>query len=152
MFVTGSNVELTEAWSVSAAYQHHWNAQWRTSVIGGYTEIKYGDSATAMLCGTNPNSAGAGAGASTVFGTFTPGAGFGCNPSFAVYAASTRTAWNPHPMLEVGLDLIWQHLDTAFSGLATIGSANGARPAGTYKFEDQDNFLAILRVQKTVLP
>jgi hypothetical protein len=105
-----------------------------------------------MLCGVNPNAAGAGTGVSTVFGTFRPANGFGCNPNFSVYAASTRTAWNPHPLLEIGVDLIWHHLDTAFSGFAVIGSSNGARPSGTYKFEDQDNFIAILRVQKTVVP
>jgi len=55
-------------------------------------------------------------------------------------------------MLEIGLDLIWYHLDSAFSGRAVIGAANGARPPGTYQFQDQDNFLAVMRVQKTVLP
>ncbi len=29
---------LTTAWSVNAAYEHFWNAQWRTSVYGGYAE------------------------------------------------------------------------------------------------------------------
>jgi hypothetical protein len=152
VFVTGSGVELTEAWSVAAAYQHYWNSQWRTSVAGGYSEIRYNDSAKAMLCGANVNSAGIGTGLSTVFGAFRPGAGFSCDPSFSVSTVSTRTAWNPHRSLEIGLDLIWAHIDTAFGGTAIMGSANGARPAGPYKLEDQDNFLAVLRVQKSVLP
>ena len=41
VFVNGSQVELTEAWSVSAAYQHYWSPQWRTSVIGGYSQINF---------------------------------------------------------------------------------------------------------------
>ncbi len=87
-----------------------------------------------------------------MFGTFAPGAGFSCNPNFSVSTVSTRTAWNPHQTLEIGLDLIWTHLDTAFAGTAIMGSANGARPGGPYKLENQDNFLAVLRVQKNVLP
>jgi hypothetical protein len=30
VFVNGSQVELTDAWSASAAYQHYWSPQWRT--------------------------------------------------------------------------------------------------------------------------
>ncbi len=71
VFVSGSSVELTESWSVAAAYQHHWSQQWRTSVVGGYAEVRYNGAATAMLCGSNGNAAGAGTGLSTVFGTFT---------------------------------------------------------------------------------
>jgi hypothetical protein len=55
-------------------------------------------------------------------------------------------------MLEIGLDLIWHHLNSAFSGSGVISAANGARPPGTYRFQNQDSFLAVLRVQKTVLP
>ena len=52
VFVNGSQVELTEAWSVSAAYQHYWSPQWRTSVIGGYSQINFDTFAQGMLCGT----------------------------------------------------------------------------------------------------
>jgi hypothetical protein len=52
VFVNGSQVHLTEAWSLSAAYQHYWNTQWRTSVIGGYSKIHYDSMAQGMLCGT----------------------------------------------------------------------------------------------------
>lgn len=152
VFVSGSSVELTESWSVAAAYQHHWSQQWRTSVVGGYAEVHYNGAATAMLCGSNGNAAGAGTGLSTVFGTFTPAAGFGCNPNYALISAGTRTAWNPHSLLEIGLDLSWYRLDTAFTGFAVMGTANGARPAGIYKFEDQDKFLAMMRLQKNILP
>ena len=52
VFVNGSQVELTEAWSVSAAYQHYWSPQWRTSVIGGYSQMNFDTFAQGMLCGT----------------------------------------------------------------------------------------------------
>ena len=55
IFSTGTDVELTEAWSVNAAYQHIWGAagtfggKWRTSVYGGYVSINYNDNATRLI-------------------------------------------------------------------------------------------------------
>jgi hypothetical protein len=74
-----------------------------------------------------------------------------CSPSWSSNNLSTRTAWNPHPTLDIGLDLIWSHFNTANKGFGTIG-ANGSVPAGTYQLDDQDKYLAVLRVQKTILP
>ena len=54
-------------------------------------------------------------------------------------------------MLEIGLDLIYYHINSSHSGILNLGAA-GSRPAGPYTVEDQDRGLAILRVQKTVLP
>jgi hypothetical protein len=62
-----------------------------------------------------------------------------CNPNFSQAAASTRTAWNPHPFLEIGLDLIWFHLQTANAG-STVptgrhlpGRESGWIPDGSQK-------------------
>jgi hypothetical protein len=148
VFTSGTGVELTESWGFAAAYQHYWNAQWRTAVVGGYTEINYNGTATAALCGTGTNAA-----AITVQQPLITGLVSGtCNPDHSYTSVSTRTAWNPHPTLEIGLDLIWYHLDSASNGATVTLAANGARPAGTYVVEDQDRYLTVLRVQKTVLP
>ena len=75
-----------------------------------------------------------------------------CDPSFSQYAVSTRTAWNPHPMLEIGLDLIYYHINSSHSGILNLGAV-GSRPAGpSTPSRHQDRGLAIFRVQKTVLP
>ena len=34
-------IQLTNAWSVNAGYEHFWNQRWRTSVYGGYTRVWY---------------------------------------------------------------------------------------------------------------
>jgi hypothetical protein len=115
-------------------------------VVGGYTEVNYSDTASNMICGLS-----AGSLPQSPF-TFAGGAQAGCSPSFSQYAVSTRTAWNPHPSLEIGLDLIYYHIDSAHSGIINLGSNVGSRPAGPYQIADQDRGLAILRVQKTVLP
>jgi hypothetical protein len=148
VFVNGSSIQLTESWGFQAAYQHYWNAQWRTAVVGGYTEVNYNSTATAMLCGT----AGSGGLATGQLAGFVFAAGSVCSPNFSQTSVSTRTAWNPHPTLEIGLDLIWWHLDTAMNGTTAAFAGTGARPAGPYTFQDQDRYLAILRIQKTVLP
>ena len=43
-------LNLTTAWNVNAAYEHFWNAQWRTSVYGGYAAVSYNAQANAMIC------------------------------------------------------------------------------------------------------
>ena len=45
-----TDLELTTAWNVNAAYEHFWSPRWRTSLYGGYAEIKYNEQANAMLC------------------------------------------------------------------------------------------------------
>ncbi len=46
-----SDNELTTAWNINAAYEHFWNARWRTSVYGGYAAVSYNSTANSMLCG-----------------------------------------------------------------------------------------------------
>ena len=38
-----SQLSLTTAWNVNAAYEHFWNPQWRTSLYGGYAAVSYND-------------------------------------------------------------------------------------------------------------
>ena len=144
VYTTGNSIELTETWKFELGYEHFWNAQWRTSIYAQWTGASYNNTARSYLCGTGTNSVGA-----TLYGTTT--ALSNCSPNSSQNALTTRTAWNPHPSLEIGLDLIWWHQNTANAGTATL-LANGARPAGTYVIEDQDKYVAVLRVQKTILP
>ena len=45
-----SDLELTTAWNVNAAYEHFWNPRWRTSLYGGYAQVSYGGAANNGLC------------------------------------------------------------------------------------------------------
>ena len=45
VFINGSGIEKTQSWGFQVAYEHFWNAQWRTAVVGGYTEVNYSDTA-----------------------------------------------------------------------------------------------------------
>ena len=81
----------------------------------------------------------------------TPLAGNSCDPSFSYWQVGTRTQWNPHPDLDVGVDVQWTHLNTAYKGTAVLG-VNGARPAGTYAIDDQDIVAVMFRIQRNFLP
>jgi hypothetical protein len=143
----GTSVELTTAFTINGFYQHLWSPKWRTSLYGGYTEIDYNGTAKTMICG-----AGAG-------GFVAAPAGFGgsianvsnCNPDYSFWQVGTRTQWNPHPDLDVGVDVLWTHLNTAYKGTATL-VASGARPAGTYVIDDQDIVSVMFRIQRNFLP
>ena len=139
VYLNGSNVELTTVWSFNSAYEHRWNPQWRTSVYGGMVGVQY-DSAVKDNCAAN-----AGAAFGTSFRGIT-----NCNPNFSISEVGSRTMWNPVPDLDVGVDVVWYHLNTAFAGQATL-NANGAKPAGTYNVKDQDALSAIFRIQRNFL-
>ena len=75
-----------------------------------------------------------------------------CNPDFSWWQVGTRTQWNPHPDLDIGLDVLWTHLNTAYKGTANF-AANGARPAITAAtVDDQDVLSVYFRIQRNFLP
>jgi hypothetical protein len=132
----GSSIELTTVWSINGGYQHFWNPKWRTSIYGGIVEVDYNGTATTAIC-TGPTLA---------FIAFS-----NCSPNFSIDQVGSRTQWNPHPDLDIGVDVTWSHLNTAFGGTATL-AANGARPGGVYAIDDQDVVSAVFRIQRNFLP
>jgi len=146
VFKTGTAIELTTMWGVNGFYQHLWNPKWRTSLYGGYVEVDYDGGAQADICGVG----GAGGFVATPSGVALTGVS-NCNPNFSWWEAGTRTQWNPHPDLLMGVDVLWSRLNTAFAGTATL-AANGARPGGLYHIEDQDVVSVFFRIQRNFLP
>jgi hypothetical protein len=141
----GSDLELTTAWSVTAGVEHNWNPTWRTSLYGGYENISYNRNATAAICaGLAPG----GAGASTSTGGFTPTI---CNPDFSFWQIGSRTVWTPASGLEVGLDILYNHINSAFEGPVTV-SANGTVPPGVMNARDQNVLSAAFRIQRNFVP
>jgi hypothetical protein len=146
VYALGSDIELTTVWSINGYAQHLWSPRWRTSLYGGYVEVDYDGSAKALMCG-----AGAGGAVAAPLGFTGITAVSNCNPDFSYWQVGSRTQWNPHPDLDIGVDVIWTHLNTAFKGTATL-SATGARPAGIYAIDDQDIVSVLFRIQRNFLP
>jgi hypothetical protein len=139
VYAAGHDVQLTDVWSITGAYEHVWTRQWKTSAYGGFVGVNYNDEAKGIIC-ANPT-----APKGTTLTNVT-----NCSPDFSYSVAGTRTQWNPVPDLDVSLDLAWYHLNTAFGGTATIPTT-GARPAGSYAVNDQDVFAAYFRLQRNFL-
>src|SRR6185295_5823353 len=142
IYDTGTNVELTTVWGINGYAQHLWSPKWRTSLYGGYVEVDYNGTATAIINSHLPGAAGSVICGVPVGGAVTGptiavgGGGNSCSPDVSWWQLGSRTQWNPHPDLDIGVDVLWTHLNTAYKGPATL-AANGARPAGPYILDDQ---------------
>jgi hypothetical protein len=152
----GTNVELTTVWGINGFVQHLWSPKWRTSVYGGYVEVDYNGTATAIINSHLPGAAGTTPCGVPVGGTVQPpitvaAATNTCSPNFSWWQVGSRTQWNPHPDLDVGVDVLWTHLNTAYKGTGVL-AANGARPAGVYAIDDQDVLSVMFRIQRNFLP
>ena len=134
----GTNVELTTVWGINGYAQHLWSPKWRTSLYGGYVEVDYNGTATTIINSHLPGAA-----------AYEPRAAFrwvaavqppitvaaatnSCSPDFSWWQLGSRTQWNPHPDLDIGVDVLWTHLNTAYKGTGVL-AANGARPAGAVR-------------------
>ncbi len=141
----GSGLELTTGWSITAGYEHRWNERWRTSLYGGFEKFSYDANATAMLCG---GLAAGGAGSAASAGGFTPS---NCSPDFSFWQVGSRTVWNPVRDLDLGVDILYNRINTAFAGPVTL-SANGTAPAGPYTAKDTEVLSAVFRIQRNFVP
>jgi Porin subfamily len=139
--VLAGQVELTRVWSALVGYQHIWNPRWRTSWFGGYVNIDYNSNATAIICANRANI--------TPLAGAQP-AGFNCSPDWSFYEIGTRTQFNPVAQLDIGLELLYTRVNTAFKGPANV-AANGSRPAVNL-IDDQGVWSAFLRWQRNFYP
>jgi porin-like protein len=144
IFRNGTDLELTRSWGLVAAAEHRWNPQWRTSVYGGYERIDYSARAEDMIC-----SRGAFAGSPSALAGV---AVANCSPDLSWWNIGTRTQWNPHPLLDIGLDVVYHRLNTAHRGTGATTANDGARAAGSVAVEDQDHLSAMFRIQYNLLP
>jgi hypothetical protein len=137
VYATGTQVQLTTAWSIVGAYEHNWSTSWQTSVYGALLNVDYNATATSLFC-----VAGTTAVAQTGVNTLS-----NCNPDYSVWYVGSRTQWKPVKNLSLGLDVMYTDVTTAFAGTGVLGTV-GARPAGAYSIRDQGIVSAMFRVQK----
>jgi Porin subfamily len=119
------SLHLTQSYGVRGAFNHIWDANWTTSVYGGYSAVRYDGTAKAFIC-ANYTTAGKAVSADYV-----------CNPDFNVSQLGTVTRWTPVKNLTFSAEVQWFHLDQEFQGTAVLGPA-APEPATRYEFKDQD--------------
>jgi hypothetical protein len=111
---TNTGCNLTTAWGFNASFEHHWTPAWQTSVYGGWDSVSYNAQANAMLC-----SAGGfgnnGVGNAAV-------AGAGCDMNWSTYFVGSRTQWNISKTFYMGVDVMYENLNSAKLGVATTGT------------------------------
>lgn len=124
-----TNIQLSNAWEVSAYYEHYWNAAWRTSLFANYSTISYGQgvgSASALLLAglSNP--------AQNAIGTFQPAGGVNAqNIGANFYQIGTRTAWTPVKDLVIAAEFLYSNISSKMAGTFTNTAAAAGVPAGT---------------------
>ena len=81
-----------------------------------------------------------------------------CTPDFGLWYVGSRTQWNIRPDFYMGVDVLYQKLDTAFAGLAAYTALTGtprpsSGPVGPfYTVEDQDALSVTFRVHRDIVP
>jgi hypothetical protein len=154
VYGTGTNIELTRAWSALAFYQHIWSPRWRTAWGGGYVNISYNQAATNLINASLPAASVCFRGPAGVVGAFSAftavAAGNSCNPSLSFYEMYMRTQWNPVAQLDIALEVLYTHFNTAYKGPA-VYAANGARPA-VGLIDDQNVWSVQFRWQRNFYP
>jgi hypothetical protein len=159
--VNGTGCNLTTGWSVNASYEHYWTPQFHESFVFGYENVRYGTQANNILC--LGEAAGTGIGGATAL------ASPGCNNNFTLWSGATRLQYDFTKTLYIGVEFLYQHLDTATlpgnqltpanntallpaeNDLAcATGSATGVTPCATIK--NMNNLAVTLRMHKDFLP
>jgi hypothetical protein len=141
--VNTTNVELTTAWGVNAAYEHFWNPRWRSSLYGGYAAVSYGDRANAILCSAEGTANGTGTGSLAV-------ARPGCDNDWQTWWLGSRTQWNVTKDFYMGLDVLYSKIMTA--DLNAPGAAGTSFLAAGQHTGDVDNWMFRFRVHRDFYP
>jgi hypothetical protein len=161
--INGTGCNLTTGWQVNASYEHYWTPQFHESFFGGITELRYNSQANAILCVAEGAGFGAGLGANAL-------ARAGCDNNFDIWSVGTRLQYDWTKTFYIGVEFLYQHLDTATLpnnvltpanttallpanndlACAAAGVANGVAPCATIK--SMNNLAVTLRMHKDFLP
>jgi len=128
-----TDLELTTAWNINAAYEHFWNARWRTSLYGGYAAVSYGEVANNLICSGN-----------VLLGA--PG----CDMNWSNWWLGSRTQWNVTKDFYLGIDVMYAKLHSADFG--SPGTAIAAGGGGVVPKTDPDNWQFRFRVHRDFYP
>lgn len=133
----GGGLELTKTWGGTVAFEHYWTPSLRTSWVFGYLDISYSSTAKALIASV----AGAQCGVTNT-----------CNPDSQIWRLASRTMWNPVANLDIGVEVAYSEINSAFKGTAAVGAGQFGFAAGTYNVQDQGFWSATFRAQRSFWP
>ena len=158
--VVAASIQLTTAWSASAAFEHLWTPALKTSIYGSYIDVSNSDAGNALICNAGGGVYQAGLPAVT-----------GCDTDWSAWNIGSRTQWEPVKGLIMGVDVIYNKQNTSNPNFAGIASGAGAglpvasgaancvharvrasAPVPCYRAADQDAWTGTFRIQRDFLP
>jgi len=151
------SVHNTRVWGVNAAWDHLWTPNLKTSVYGAFIRVEYDSTAKALIgiaeCTVIPGITGVAVPITVGTAAGALSRASNCDPDFDFFQVGSRTQWNITPSFYVGFDVMYQKLDTAFSGVGFFTAAAGLpRPTGNYTIADQDTVSVTARAHWDILP
>jgi hypothetical protein len=109
------SIEKTKEWGVRGAFNHNWDPYWSSSLFGAYTQVRYSNTAKALLAGT----------------TFCTGLTV-CDPNANISQIGTVLRWTPVKNLTFSGEAMYTHIDQA--SVTPVGAAIAAGDQGTWTF------------------
>ena len=103
-------------------------------MYGGYASVTYNDQATQLINQSFADAAvcdPAAPAAGAFWPQFTPQAGNSCSPDVSWYQVGTRTQFNPAPLMDIGLDVFYTKINSAYKGPVNWVPNGSCRPAAT---------------------
>jgi len=145
---TGTSINLSNAWEVTAFYEHYWNPAWRTSVFGNYSEISYGRTGSAALIAALSTIGGVGP--TTGHFVATPGTDGG-SMKFATAQVGTKTSWTPVKDLTFSGEFIYTRLVNNLNGtfVTNAGGVPGAAAGTSYTMGSQNIYNGAVQVLRS---
>ena len=142
----GGSLELSKVWSAVAAFEHYWTPTLRSSIYGGYMKFEANSSVvdTQVCAGGLPAGTGLPA---TGPGSLSQGPG--CT-DWSAYQIGSRTIWNPVANLDIGVDVMYTKINTAFQGQVRSVTTQGLPIA--LLVDDTHQWSGILRIQRNFWP
>jgi hypothetical protein len=136
VYGAGTSQQLTQTWGFRGGFNHNWDPYWSSGLYGAYAQVKYNDTAKALIC-TN------------IVAVAVAGTGFSCNPDFNIAQIGLITRWTPVKNLTFSADVTYTRLDQKHSGGVAIPAiAATAKPAAVYELKDQDTVSMLFRAQR----
>lgn len=136
----GTSIVKSNAWDVSAYYEHYWSPEWRTSLFGSYSQISYGSSGDALLLALANNGLLT-TGKTVASGSF----------DLKIAQVGTRTAWTPVRNLTLSAEVLYTRIDQNLTGTFTSagsgvpGYANGS----VFVLKDQNLFNGSVQILRS---
>jgi hypothetical protein len=134
----GTSITLSNAWEVTAFYEHYWNPAWRTSVFANYSAITYGAGSAQLIAALSNPAQNPAMGSLNVTGG---------NMNYASAQFGTKTSWTPVKDLTISGEFLYSRMIQNLSGTFTnTGAISGAPTGAVYTLGNQNVYNGAVQI------